>query len=189
MLGPALRTQGSQRREAALPAHRTALEVQSPLRHDVHMTPDQRALALAARQGGVITLPQAVSCGLSRSGIKRRVDRGDWRRIFRSTYQLIEMVEAKDLLLAAAFTLPSAVVSHEFATELHEFPHIDRGRAVVSVHTRPTHTFPGVTVHRNHDLAGEHVVEINGLLVTSIPRTIRAVLDERSVDADSNRGL
>jgi Transcriptional regulator, AbiEi antitoxin len=136
------------------------------------MTPDQRALAHAARQGGVIDRQQALACGLSRSAIDRRLGNGDWKRVRRSVYRLIDLTEPKDLLRAAVGVLPSAVVSHESAAEIHRFPTVATGRAVVSVHTRSTHVFPGVVVHRNHDLAASHVVEIDDLPVTTIPRTI-----------------
>ncbi len=41
-----------------------------------------------------------------------------------------------------------------------------------SVHTRTTPSFPGVIIHRNHDLASEHVTRIGDLPVTTLPRTI-----------------
>lgn len=136
------------------------------------MTPDQSALAIATRQGGVIDRRQALACGLSRSAIDRRVESGDWMRVRRSVYRLIDLTEPKDLLRAAVGVLPSAVVSHESAAEIHRIPAVATGRAVVSVHSRSTHVFPGVTVHRNHDLAASHVVEIDDLPVTTVPRTI-----------------
>ncbi len=148
------------------------MELGSSLTHDTHMTRDGCALALAARQGGVITLPQALGCGLSMSAIKRRVRRGDWQRLFRSVYRLIDMVDPKNLVRAAIAALPSAIASHETAAELHAIPSVQRGMAVVSVHTRSTHTFPGVTVHRNHDLSASHSCLVGGIPATSLPRTV-----------------
>lgn len=136
------------------------------------MTPDASALARAARQGGVIHRRQALECGLSATTIDRRVRSGDWKRVMRSVYRLIDMDRPGDLLRAAVGVLPSAVVSHESAAEIHRIPMVEAGRAVVSVHTRTTHRFPGVIVHRNHDLAATHVVEIDDLPVTTIPRTL-----------------
>ncbi len=148
------------------------LELRSQLSHHAAMTPDSRALALAARQGGVINQSQALDCGLSPSGIFRRVRRGDWQKVIRSVYRLVDMTDASDLLRAAIAALPSAVVSHESAAERHAIPLVHRGKAVVSVHTRTTHSFPGVIIHRNHDLASEHVTRIGDLPVTTVPRTI-----------------
>ncbi len=94
------------------------------------------------------------------------------------------MTEPRDLVRAAVAVLPSAVVSHETAAEFHGFPTVQTGRAVVSVHTRSTHVFPGVTIHRNHDLSAPHLTEVNGLPVTTVPRTLfdlGLVLRERSL--------
>lgn len=136
------------------------------------MTPDQLALARAARQGGVINRQQALECGLTTSAISRRLESGDWKREVRSVYRLIDMRAPQDRIRAAVGVLPSAVVSHESAAEIHRIGKVGTGKAVVSVHTRTTHEFPGVIVHRNHDLAAAHVVEITDLPVTTIPRTL-----------------
>ncbi len=77
-----------------------------------------------------------------------------------------------NLVRSAIATLPKAVVSHDSAAELHKLPKLRRGIATVMVHSRTTHVFPDVTVRRCHDLLDEHVVEVSGLPVTSIPRTI-----------------
>jgi len=77
-----------------------------------------------------------------------------------------------NLVRAAVTVLPDAVVSHEAAAEIHDFPKMPRGIASVSVHSRTTHDFPDVVVHRCHDLLKEHIVEVLSLPVTSIPRTI-----------------
>jgi Transcriptional regulator, AbiEi antitoxin len=141
-------------------------------------------MRLAARQGGVITLHQAIECGLSARSVQYRVERGEWQRVFRSVYRLIEMTDAHDLVRAASAALPGAVVSHESAAEFHDVPFVARGRAVVSVHTRATHVFPGVTVHRNHDLSVEHVQRLDDLPVTTIPRTVvdlSSVLSEQHI--------
>jgi hypothetical protein len=148
------------------------------------MTPDTSALALAARQGGVLTLAQAVECGLSARSVQYRTQRGEWQRVYRSVYRLIEMSNADDLVRAAVAVLPGAVVSHESAAEIHEIPFVARELAVVSVHTRTTHVFPGVTVHRNHDLAGSHIREISDMPVTTLPRTVfdlSSILSEKHV--------
>lgn len=47
----------------------------------------------------------------------------------------------------------------------------ERGLAVVTVPTRRTNRFPEVVVHQSTDLTGAHVIEIDGLMVTSAVRT------------------
>ena len=139
---------------------------------DARMDPDRLAHTLASTQGGVITFDQATHCGLTRGAIKYRVRPGRWTAVSRSAYRIIDMAESRDLIRAAIAVLPNTVVSHEAAAEVHSIPRVRRGIAVVSVHSRTTHSFPGVTVHRNHDLAISHVETVGGLPCTTVPRTI-----------------
>jgi hypothetical protein len=77
-----------------------------------------------------------------------------------------------NLVRAAVAALPNAVVSHDSAAELHDLQKLKRGVATVLVHSRTTHVFPGVTVHRCHDLVDEHIAEVSCLPITTIARTI-----------------
>jgi hypothetical protein len=136
------------------------------------MDPDGCALALASKQGGVITRVQATRCGLTPSSIKHRLRLGRWEPVVRSVYRLIDMTDAHDLIRAAVSVLPDAVVSHEAAAEIHGIRRVRTGVPAVSVHSRTTHTFPGVAVHRNHDLAPSHIELHGDLPVTTLPRTV-----------------
>lgn len=136
------------------------------------MHPDRAVVRLAVRQGGVIRNAQAFECGFTKGQIDQRVKDGRWRPIGRFGYRIIEMRDVMNLVRAAVAALPRAVVSHEAAAEIHEFPKMARGVASVSVHSRTTHVFPDVVVHRCHDLLDEHIVEVSRLPVTSISRTI-----------------
>jgi len=136
------------------------------------MNPDRVASRIAVTQGGAIRHDQAVACGFTKGQIDCRVRDGRWKLIGRFGYQVIEMPGAMHLVRAAVATLPNAVVSHDAAAELHRIPKLRRGTASVLVHSRTTHSFPGVTVHRCHDLLDDHITEISDLPVTSIPRTI-----------------
>lgn len=163
------------------------------------MNPDRALADVAASQGGAIRREQALRSGLSKGQIDRRVRDQRWTQLGRFGYRIIDMPGPMNLVRAAVATLPDAVVSHDSAAEMHDLPKLRRGVASVLVHSRTTHVFPGVTVHRCHDLQVEHVVEINGLPVTSVPRTVvdlsrfltvrhlTAVLD--SVVADRRAGV
>jgi len=117
-------------------------------------------------------MDQAIGCGFTRGQIDQRVRDGRWRSLGRSGYIVLEMPGAMNLVRAAVATLPNAVVSHEAAAELHNLPKLRRGTASVLVHSRTTHVFPDVVVRRCHDLDPSHVVDVDELPVTSIPRTI-----------------
>lgn len=140
--------------------------------HLVGVHPDRSAAMLAARQGGVLRNTQAFECGFTKGQIDQRVKDGRWWPIGRFGYRIIEMDGLWNLVRAAVAVLPNAVVSHEAAAEIHDFPKMPRGIASVSVHSRTTHQFPDVVVHRCHDLIETHIVKVSGLPVTSIPRTI-----------------
>ncbi|MEA2010049.1 MAG: type IV toxin-antitoxin system AbiEi family antitoxin domain-containing protein [Actinomycetota bacterium] len=136
------------------------------------MSIDHAVNTLAAQQGGVIRKDQAIACGFTRGQIDQRVRDGRWRSLGRSAYSVLEMPGVMNLVRAAVAALPDAVVSHDAAAEIHGLPKLRRGVASVLVHSRTTHVFPDVTVRRCHDLEPSHVVEVDGLPVTSIPRTI-----------------
>ena len=146
------------------------------------MDPDRELAALAVLQGGVVRHNQVFERGFTKGQVGQRVRVGRWMPIGRFGYRVIDMDGMQNLVRAAVTVLPDAVVSHEAAAEIHDFPRMPRGLAAVTVHTRTTHDFPNVVVHRCHDLMDAHVVESSGLPVTSIPRTIvdlAAVLTER----------
>ena len=136
------------------------------------MNPDRLVANIAAGQGGAIRSDQAKACGFSQGRIDQRVRDGRWRPLGRFGYQVIEMPGAMNLVRAAVTALPNAVVSHDAAAELHDLPKLRRGVATVLVHSRTTHVFPGVTVHRCHDLIDDHIEEVSELPVTTISRTI-----------------
>jgi hypothetical protein len=140
--------------------------------HLVRVNRDRELTELAVQQGGVIRRDQALEHGFSKGVIGRRTRAGQWRSVGRFGYRVIDMHGMTNLVRAAVTVLPDAVVSHESAAEIHDFPKMPRGIASVSVHSRTTHDFPDVVVHRCHDLLKEHIVEVLGLPVTSIPRTI-----------------
>ncbi len=140
--------------------------------HLMGVHPDRSIAMLAVRQGGVVRNMQAFERGFTRGQIDQRVRDGRWRSIGRFGYRIIEMDGLQNLVRAAVAVLPNAVVSHEAAAEIHGFSRMPKGRASVSVHTQTTHQFPGVVVHRCHDLVEDHIVDVSGLPVTSIPRTI-----------------
>jgi hypothetical protein len=136
------------------------------------MDPDRLVLSLASRQGGVVTRDQAIRAGLGNGAIRHRLETKRWTSVYRSVYRLIDMPDPEQLVRAALAVLPNSVASHQTAAELHAIPRVQRGLAVVSVHSRTTHAFPGVTVRRNHDLLADHT-EIHGdLTCTTVPRTV-----------------
>ena len=129
-------------------------------------------MAIAVEQGGVLRLDQALECGLCRSTVGRYAAEGTWKRVARGVYRVVDMDGADQRVRAAIAALPHAVASHETAAEMRSIPHLRRGLASVMVHSRTTHVFPGVVVHRTTDLDPTHVTDLTGVPVTTLERTI-----------------
>lgn len=149
------------------------------------MTPDARANSLAARQGGILRRDQALDCGFTEYMIRHRVRTEQWRFVGAKAYRLLDLDAPRDRLRAAAAALPNAVVSHESAGVLHSIPTVHDKGPIVTVHSRTTHVFPGVKVHRNHDLREQHTTRVDDLPVTTLPRTVvdlAAVLSKRHLE-------
>ena len=136
------------------------------------MSRERASRELAARQGGILRRDQALELGFSRRSIEQKLKSGDWTRVRRGVYRLFVAPDPRSVLAAAVAALPGAVVSHESAALLHDFPYVPHGPPTVTVHSATTHVFPGVVVRRTRDLARHHVERRDGLPVTTVPRTV-----------------
>ena len=131
-----------------------------------------KATELGGRQSGYITTRQALSCGMSADAVKRRVQAQRWIRVRPGLFLIPGFAPSIRGRLLAATAALGAVVSHESAGELHALPGVLPGMAVVTVRTRTTNRFPDVRVHQTTDLRAGHVVELEGLPVTDVVRTV-----------------
>ena len=114
------------------------------------------------------------------------VGRGDLTPVASGIYQVLVARDHVDLLTGAILTLPNAVASHQSAAALLQFPRQPDLIPTVTVHSRTTHVFPGVTVRRSSDLVRRHLVVVSGIRTTNVPRTVfdlAAVLGARELDA------
>ncbi|HUG08084.1 MAG TPA: type IV toxin-antitoxin system AbiEi family antitoxin domain-containing protein [Acidimicrobiia bacterium] len=140
-----------------------------------HVGISRRVLELAAQQGGYIRRDQLIAQGLSTSAIDRRVNEGVISKVIPGIYQVIPTSDHIDLMRGAVLALPDAVVSHQSAAHLLRFPRSPVLVPTVVVPSHTTHRFPGVMVRRCNDLIDADLVEVGGLLVTSVPRTLFAL--------------
>lgn len=136
------------------------------------MHPDTIIHEIAAKQGGVVNRTQVLGSGLSRNQITDRLRTRRWSRLTNGGYRVFEMDGRLNLVRAAVAVLPGAVVSHFSAAAIHSMSTVDTRKVSVLVHSQTTHSFPGVRVFRCHDLAADHVVEIDGLPTTTAARTV-----------------
>lgn len=121
------------------------------------------------------------SIGFTRGMIDGRVRRHGWKSVGRGAYRVIPVRDHRDEVRSAVAALERAIVSHESAAEIHGIRRVPRGKAVVSVHSRTTHEFEAVEVHRTHDLDEWHITSADDLPVTTIERTVVDLAGSRSV--------
>ena len=138
------------------------------------MKADYELVAIASSQAGFLGHHQVEAHGVSKAGIKHRVDSGLWVPVSRGLYRVHGITgDRNGLLRGATAILPGrATVSHEAAAEVHGIPYVSRGLSVVTVHARTTHDFPGVKIHRSLDLIEDHCEVIQSLRTTTPARTM-----------------
>lgn len=129
-------------------------------------------LRIAQSQGGVVLRSQAIDAGFSDSRIYRCVASGEWKRVVRGGYRLLESAGRLDLARAAVAVLPNSIVSHHSAAAILGIPRVPRDIVSVAVPSRTTHVFPGVAIHRYDDLEDSHLVVERALPLTTPDRTI-----------------
>jgi len=142
-------------------------------------------LEVAARQSSFIARRQALACGMSEAAIKRRLASGHWLKAKPGLYQIPGYPITSRGLMAGAVACMDAVVSHQSAAEIHNFVGIKKGLAVVTVPIRTTNRFPGIIVHQSTDLTSEYITAVEGMPVTTIPRT---VIDLAAITAPKQLG-
>lgn len=139
------------------------------------MNTDERIQMLAATQHGVVARQQLRAWGISRQAIRSRVARG--LLISRGPQALIVPGSAptwqQDLMVALVDAGPAAVVSHESAAALHRLPGYSPGPVDISRQRGPNRGLPMVAdVHESRHLPEHHVTVLEGLRVTTLPRTL-----------------
>lgn len=133
---------------------------------------DRKIALLAARQGSVFSLEQALGVGFTYRQAMDRVGSGAWVRLAAGAYAIPGAVlTVKSRVRLATLVIAGAVASHESAGELHDFPLVRRGLVVVSrPDTRPNRSELG-RIRRLCDFrTSEHSI-VDGIPATSRLRT------------------
>lgn len=133
--------------------------------------------ALAGRQHGIVTRKQAREAGLSRQGIRRRVESGWLVPQHAGVYAVGHTALTSDSLLVAAVYAcgPEALASHRAAGRLWG---ILRGTQPIEV-TAPRGRKPrdGVVLHRSRCIHDEDRALIHAIPATSLARTLVDLAD------------
>jgi hypothetical protein len=132
----------------------------------------KQMMAYAASNAGVVTRSEALALGVSSTSIKRWVSEGRLVKVGTGLYVLPGVLTSERSLLAAATKALGAVASHESAARLHRLDGLDPKRVAVTVPVRRSNRFVDVIVHQSTDLGEWETTEVDGLIVTDVPRTI-----------------
>jgi Transcriptional regulator, AbiEi antitoxin/Protein of unknown function (DUF559) len=135
---------------------------------------DVAVTALAERQFGCFSRAQVLELGGSDDLIHRRIRSGRWVRVAPGVYSIpgIPMSYLRRLWVTHLTAGPDSVVSHESAAALLHLTGFPRGPVVLTV-DHPSHLrVEGAFVHQITDVAPHHVWLLDGLRVTTTPRTI-----------------
>jgi hypothetical protein len=141
--------------------------------------------AVAGAQDGVLTLRQALSAGLSRSGVKVRTQRGEWRALLRGTYlvdaDMHDEPPPRSLVRAASLAVPGGVLCGRSAAAVLGLRGMDGDAAPAEIAVpsgRPVTPRPGLAV-RQVAVPAEHVTTVDGMAVTSPLWTVGDLLLSR----------
>jgi very-short-patch-repair endonuclease len=135
---------------------------------------DRRMEALAATQHGLVTFQQARALGLTIDGIKHRVRRGGWHRLYRGVYRRAGAPATPlQSALAAVFAVgKDGFASHRCAAGLHAFPGFDIDPITISVCRHGRRHLPGVRLEQTLNMPVHHVTSAHGIPCTTVARTL-----------------
>lgn len=138
------------------------------------LTAEQKLSLIAARQHGLITLPDAHEAGLSRGRLRQRVHTGEWVRVERGVYRVggapttwASRVQMR--LLAAG---EGALASHRAAAHLWELELAGTPLPELAMPRNHRYRRDGVIVHESLDLHLASSRRRNGIPVTGLKRTL-----------------
>ena len=134
---------------------------------------------LAEAQFGVVTSTQLIALGFSSSAISRMVASGRLIPLYRGVYAVGHaQLLARGRWLAAVLACgDKAALSHTKGAALSDLRNCERSLVDVTVPARSRSGQRGIRIHRVRHLHPDDVVEIDGIRVTTIARTLLDLCD------------
>ncbi|HEV7888236.1 MAG TPA: type IV toxin-antitoxin system AbiEi family antitoxin domain-containing protein [Acidimicrobiales bacterium] len=130
---------------------------------------------LASRQFGLFSRAQVQALHPAADNlIRQRLASGRWLQVEPGVYSLPGWPSSwrRSLWLAHLDAGPQSVISHEAAAALHRLLHFPAGAVTLLTRHPDHHRGPRPNyAHQSRDLKPEHVTVVDGLPVTTIPRT------------------
>ncbi|UDY36066.1 type IV toxin-antitoxin system AbiEi family antitoxin domain-containing protein [Dermatobacter hominis] len=138
------------------------------------LRPDAAVARLAATQHGLITRRQVTTLGMTPDMVRRRLGNGQWERLATGVFTIVGVPDSRPRTLWASVLHAGtgcAIASHT-AGRIHAFEEaLELDEVHLNVRVGRRHPPEGVVWHRQVDMVDDDVVTIDGLPVTSIPRT------------------
>lgn len=130
-------------------------------------------MVLAGAQDGVLARRQLLAAGVCATTVRTRVRAGVWTPLLRGTY-LVEPGHdpLRSWARSAVLAAPGAVLVGGTAARLHGVEGVPRSRTVEIASPRQVRTEPDRLRASQRRVAREHVVDLGGLPVTSVVRTL-----------------
>jgi len=137
---------------------------------------------LVTGQSGYFTAAQARDLGYSYSAQKYHVDHGNWLRVDRGLFRMLDWPpDAQDSLVRwSLWAHGRAVVSHDTALSVHELGDVDPALVHMTVPKNFRATSTGIRLHRG-DLPAEDILDRSGYRITT---PLRSLLDAASGNLD-----
>lgn len=131
---------------------------------------------LAAEQGGYFTAAQAKEVGYSYQAQAYHVSAGNWRRVGRGLFRLVEWVPERydDLRRWTLWSKERATVSHETALSVHEIGEFGSPRVHLTVPPNFTMSDAALVLHR-HGLPPIDLIDHGGFRITTVARSLADV--------------
>lgn len=151
---------------------------------------DRAISELARRQHGIVAIAQLLDLGLTKQGIRRRLESGFLHRLHRGVYAVGHLaLTASSRDLAAVFACgPRALLSHRSAGQLWGILKSSSPRIEVTA-PRGIKAKPGITLHVSRVLEDPDRGLIDAIPVTSLARTLvdlAEVLDDARLTSAVN---
>jgi len=135
-------------------------------------TPDARIADIAEAQCGRFLRSQAMAVGFTQCMIDHRLRTRRWVREGRGRYRLAGAATSNAGIDPYVLALPGAVVSHQSAARMHDFPLIPASPPTVTVPVRTTHDIANCVLHESTDLAAWDCETRGGVTLTNPTRTV-----------------
>src|SRR5205085_4355145 len=135
---------------------------------------DPQIGATAAQQYGLVTRAQALAIGMSPKAIKRRLAAARWEMVWSDVYRLAGSPQTwrQQLLTAVLAAGDRAAASGESAAALWQLPGFSAGPIEVTSPVGKSRRPIATGGRQSCLLPGHHMTKVDGIRVTTVPRTI-----------------